>query len=148
MILDNTLLFSDAQAITASAASTNQIDLGAGTIIFGETAVIPRDIGRGLKIPLLVQVVETFNTLTSLTIAFQTDDNSGFSSAITRWSSQAILLANLVAGNTWNVDVVLPGANERYLRLNYTVAGTNPTLGKITAGIVGGVQQAGVTWIG
>ncbi len=29
---------------------------------------------------------------------------------------------------------------ERYIRLNYTVTGTAPTTGKVTAGITGGVQ--------
>jgi hypothetical protein len=44
--------------------------------------------------------------------------------------------------------VVIPefiprGTSERYMRLNYTVAGTAPTLGKITAGVVMGSQSNG-----
>lgn len=148
MILDTSLLFSDAQAITASAASTNQFDLGAGSVIYGDAAVIPRDIGKGFKIPLLVQVVEAFATLTSLTIGFQTDDNSSFSTPTTRWASQAIPVASLILGATWNIDVLLPGMNERYARLYYTVGGSNATTGKITAGISGGNQSSGVTYIG
>jgi hypothetical protein len=35
MILDSTTLFSNAQAITATAASTNYIDLGAPGTVYG-----------------------------------------------------------------------------------------------------------------
>ncbi|MGL4198041.1 MAG: Bbp16 family capsid cement protein, partial [Allorhizobium sp.] len=47
MIFDTTNLFSNAQAVTATAGSTNTIDLG--PIATGVT----RDIGKGTKIPLL-----------------------------------------------------------------------------------------------
>jgi hypothetical protein len=147
MILDNTLLFSDQQAITATAVSTNVIDWGAGSVIFGDAAVIPRNLGTGFKLPLLMQVTEAFATLTSLTITLQTDDNSGFSSQATRWTSQAIPVASLVLGVTLALDCLLPTTPERYMRLNYTVGGSNATAGKITAGIVGGVQQWGVTFV-
>jgi hypothetical protein len=60
MIFDMQTLLSDAQAITATAASTNIIDLGPINAGFA------RDIGKGRHIPLRVQVVEAFNNLTSL----------------------------------------------------------------------------------
>jgi hypothetical protein len=69
MLLDQQALFSEAQAITATAASTNVIDTGSS-----------KDVGKYGDIPLLIQVVEAFNTLTSLTVTVQTDDNSSFSS--------------------------------------------------------------------
>lgn len=136
MIFDKQTLLSDAQAITATAASTNVIDLGPI-----KTGIV-RDIGKGKQIPLLVQVVEAFNSLTSLTVALQVDDADTFPSAKTVWST-VVLLADLIAGKVVIPEYVPRGTNERYLRLNYTVTGTAPTLGKITAGVTMGNQSNG-----
>lgn len=127
MLLDQQALFSAAQAITATAASTNVIDTGSN-----------KDVGKYGDIPLLIQVVEDFNNLTSLTVTVQTDDNSAFSSAADVLS-MTIPLASLVLGYKSPV-ITLPMKMERYIRLNYTVTGTAPTTGKVTAGITGGVQ--------
>ncbi|HHQ5767871.1 TPA: Bbp16 family capsid cement protein [Klebsiella pneumoniae] len=127
MLLDQQALISAAQAITATAASTNVIDTGSN-----------KDVGKYGDIPLLIQVVEGFNNLTSLTVTVQTDDNSAFSSAADVLS-MTIPLASLVLGYKSPV-ITLPMKMERYIRLNYTVTGTAPTTGKVTAGITGGVQ--------
>ena len=127
MLLDQQALFSAAQAITATAASTNVIDTGSN-----------KDVGKYGDIPLLIQVVEGFNNLTSLTVTVQTDDNSAFSSAADVLS-MTIPLASLVLGYKSPV-ITLPMKMERYIRLNYTVTGTAPTTGKVIAGITGGVQ--------
>ncbi|ENI1198993.1 hypothetical protein AB1K96_005343 [Klebsiella pneumoniae] len=127
MLLDQQALFSAAQAITATAASTNVIDTGSN-----------KDVGKYGDIPLLIQVVEGFNNLTSQTVTVQTDDNSAFSSAADVLS-MTIPLASLVLGYKSPV-ITLPMKMERYIRLNYTVTGTAPTTGKVTAGITGGVQ--------
>lgn len=127
MLLDQQALFSAAQAITATAASTNVIDTGSN-----------KDVGKYGDIPLMIQVVEGFNNLTSLTVTVQTDDNSAFSSAADVLS-MTIPLASLVLGYKSPV-ITLPMKMERYIRLNYTVTGTAPTTGKVTAGITGGVQ--------
>ena len=140
MILNQELLFSDAQAITADAASTNTIDLGQQGTPYGDAAALALDLGRGEPLTLLFQVVEAFNTLTSLTISVQTDDNTGFSSARTVWS-HTILLANLTVGRRLPFEIMPQELTERYVRLYYDVNGTNPTTGKITAGIVHAVQN-------
>ena len=127
MLLDQQALFSAAQAITATAASTNVIDTGSN-----------KDVGKYGDIPLLIQVVEGFNNLTSLTVTVQTDDNSAFSSAADVLS-MTIPLASLVLGYKSPV-ITLPMKMERYIRLNYTVTGTAPTTGKVSAGITGGMQ--------
>jgi hypothetical protein len=135
MIFDLTTLLSNAQAITATAASSNNEDLS-------PTAPgIVRDIGKGKQIPLLIQVVETFNNLTSLTIAIQTDDNGGFPSPKTVWS-QTVVLADLIAGKVIVPEYIPRGTDERYMRLYYTVTGTAPSTGKITAGATMGNQSA------
>lgn len=139
MIFSAQQLFSNDQAITATAVSTNVIDLGEKGTPYGAAAPFNRDIGKGTKIPISVQVTEAFNTLTSLTVTVETSDNSNMTSS-TVLSSQTILLAALTVGKQLNVDVVPNGATGRYLGLRYTVAGTAPTLGKIHAGISMGNQ--------
>lgn len=139
MIFDITNLFSDAQAITATAASTNAINNG--PIATGLT----RDIGKGVKIPILIQVVETFDTAAedgTLTIALELDSTDTFT------PDKSIDLgtfteAELVAGFQLPWTYVPNGVNYQYMRLKYTVGGAgNFTAGKITAGIVMGVQTA------
>lgn len=143
MILDDTLVLSDSQAITADAASTNIIDLGAAGTSYGASVAVRRDVGIGTHIPISLTVTETFATLTSLTISVQVDDDVAFGSPTTVATGPAITLAsgNLAAGKVINFPAELPeGVNERYLRLYYDVGGSNATAGKITAAIVAGRQ--------
>ncbi len=130
MLFDAKLLLSNQQAITATAPSTDVIDTGS-----------EKDVGKGGCVPLVIQVTEDFNTLTSLAVAIQTDSDSAFGSPKTL-ATVTILLADLKAGYMSPV-ITLPQGCERYIRLNYTVAGTAPTTGKVTAGIVAGVQTNG-----
>jgi hypothetical protein len=141
MIFDRSLLLSNAQAITATARSTDVIDLlGMGTV-YKAAAALPRDLGKGNQIPFLVQIVETFNNLTSLTIDIQVDDNSAFSSPRTI-ATQTIALADLKAGKQLSFPTLPNGIDERYLSVLYTVTGAAPAAGKVTAGIVMGVQTS------
>ncbi|WP_333883818.1 Bbp16 family capsid cement protein [Sphingobium yanoikuyae] len=138
MIFDNTLLFSDGQAIVADAASTNVVDLGATGTPYGDTRALVRDIGKGCpKVPIWISVTEAFNNLTTLEILLQTDDNSAFASPKTVSRSGAIALADLVVGKPIDYpDYVPQGTNERYFRLFFDITGAAPTTGKITAGVV------------
>lgn len=153
MIFDRTALLSDAQAITTTAASTNVIDLGPPSTAPRHAASLRRNLGIGACIPFLIQVVETFTAAGAgtLTVALQTDDNEAFSSPTTVWTSPAIALADLVAGQNLGVVNYIPkgindkGITERYFRLNYTVATGPMTAGKITAGVVAAVQQSPLT---
>lgn len=125
MLFSKDELFSDDQAITATAVSTNVIDLGDKDDVFS----------NGKPVPILIQVTETFATLTSLQVAVQADDDEAFGSATTVVTTAAIAAATLVAGYKFVVNYV-PRVSERYLRLSYTVAGSDATAGKITAGII------------
>lgn len=137
MIMDATLQLSNAQPITADTASTNTIDLGATGTAYGAAAALVRDIGKGLDVPLLVTVTETFNNLTSMNILIQVDDNTAFSSPTTVYRSPEYLLADLVMGKRYLLPDNFPvDTNERYVRLFYDITGTAPTTGKITAGAV------------
>jgi hypothetical protein len=118
MLLDAQLQFSAAQALTATAVSTNVIDLGA-----------VRQIGVGEPLSILVCVIVAADFTTAnetYQIDIQTDDNSAFSSATTL-SSTILTAAQLTLGAVRAIAV--PRYNmERYLRLNYTLGGTTPTV--------------------
>jgi hypothetical protein len=125
MLLDAQLLFSDGQAVTTTANSTNVIDL-----------LSARDIGAGEDLWLVVVVTEAATAAGAATVTFsmETDDNVSFSSATTIYTSPAIAKTALTLGAR-AIGVKVPRYTERYLRLAYTV-GTGPlTAGKFTAGI-------------
>lgn len=145
MIFDHQSMFSDAQAITASAASTNVIDLGDTGRVYGAAVDLTRDIGKGTPIPLLAQVVEAFTAdgSATLTVALQVDDNDSFSSPKTVWTSPAIGKADLKPGKVFIPEYIPRGTDERYARMYYTVATGPMTAGKITAGVTMGNQSNG-----
>lgn len=132
MIFDLTNKFSSDQAVTSTAASENVIDLGASG----------RDIGIGEVVPLRIAVTEDFATLTSLQVSVQTSDTEG-SGYVDVILSPAIAAASLVNGYVFNINSVPRGVLGRYVRLNYTVAGSAATAGKINAGITAGNQENG-----
>ncbi len=123
MLLDTQNLFSDAQAITATAASTNVVRFGKGDISF---------------VPLLIQVVESFATLTSLTVAVQTATDSAFTTPVSL-ASVTVAAADLTTGTVLPINYI-PKGNLGYMRIYYTVTGSNATAGKITAGVCAGID--------
>lgn len=118
MLLDSQLVLSDDQAITGTAASTHKADLGAG------------DVGSGNRLGVRAHVTEAFNLLTSLKFGIRSDTDSAFGSPKV-WSERTILLAGLTLGVVLDLGV-LPEGCERYVDVYYTVAGTNPSTGKLT----------------
>ena len=128
MILDEQGLFSNNQKITATAVSTNVLDLG------------KREVSFGTPIELFIQITEDFNNLTSLGIKVQTATDEAFTSAVDL-IEETILAAKLVKGAVSSIKF-LPKGNLGYMRLVYTVTGTNPTKGGILAGIVDGAQES------
>lgn len=144
MIFDSQNLFSDAQAITADAASTNVIDLGAVGTPVGGVAPLRRDLGAGGPVPIRIQVTETFNNLTSMNTILETSDAEGFGSGVTILAETGdVPLASLVQGAVLSPQYVPLGASKRYLRVRYDITGTAPTTGAVTAGIVAGHQTNG-----
>lgn len=139
MILSAEQLFSDDQAVTATAISTNVIDLGVPGTPFDAAAPLNQDIGKGNPIPVLIQVTEDFATLTSLTITLEVSAAAGLTSPVVL-NTQTIAVADLLAGKQTFMQVVPNGADMRYLGVRYTVTGSNATAGTITAGISMGNQ--------
>jgi len=124
MILDKELQFCENQAVTANAASTNAIDFKSA------------GVGRGEPVQISVVITEAFNNLTDLTVSIQGSSDDGDTDAYADViSSPAVPLAALVDGYEF-VLTVLPEKLERYGRLYFTVNGTAPTTGQITANVV------------
>ena len=139
MILSAQQLFSDDQAVTATAISENVIDLGVAGTPYGAVAALNNDKGKGAKIPVLIQVTEDFATLTSLTVTVEVSAAAGLTSPKVL-ATESILVADLVAGKQTHMQVLPDGADLRYLGVRYTVVGSNATAGTITAGISMGNQ--------
>ena len=135
MLLDKQNLMAEDQAITATAASTNIIDLGAlGTTWQGGTPPVPNKKG-GEALRILVQVTADFATCTSIQAVVQTDSVEAFSSPATVLSGAAVAVADAVAG-AHLLEVQLPRAvAERYVRINFVVVGDAATAGTVTAGL-------------
>ena len=141
MLLDRQAQFSNRQAITASAASTDYILQPKGKRPHSGGGVWT-DIGIGNAVPLLVQVTDAFTGGTSVAVSVQTDDNPSFSSPKTVLQTAAIPVADLKAGYRFPLDDLPTGTDEQYVRIYYIVVGT-PTAGTITASVVAAVQYNG-----
>lgn len=119
-----------AQAITATALSTNVLDLRQPG---GAPTTKDEGLFGGKDLWLVVNVIQAFNTLTSLTITIESDSASSLASSPTTHYSKTIALAALTAGST-AVRVQLPSDDyKRYLGVRYTVTGSNPTTGSVIA---------------
>ena len=118
MILDADLVFSNKQAVTATAESTNTLDLGVAGDAFGQ------------ELTIHVVVDTAFATLTSLTVSLETSANN--STWTTVLSGPAIARASLTKGASV-FCVRVPQGLSRYVRMKYTVGGSNATAGKVTA---------------
>ena len=131
MILDRENLVSDDQAVTATAASTDVIDLGGAN---------SGDMAPGEPLNLFCQVSEAdFAGGTSIAVSVRTDTVANMASPTVLFSTPAIPVASLVAGYKFALGSLPEGA-ERYLDFNYTVVGTM-SAGKLTGGIAPSVQS-------
>ena len=116
MYIDSRLEFSDAQALTATAASTNVVDLSSD-----------RDIGPGRSMWVVISLdvaADDADANETYVADLETDSTSAFSSATTIAS---VTIARGTAAGTKFV-IGMPFANEQWLRLNYTLGGTTPTV--------------------
>lgn len=130
MLTDALLQFSSAQAVTASAVSTNTVDLSQA-----------RDLGPGEELHVSISVDTTVTAAGAATVNFQliTSASANLSSPTIIVQTDAIPKASLAAGA--RIDLPVPhqtlaqgtALGQRYLGVQYTV-GTGPlTAGAFTA---------------
>lgn len=107
MIIDKTLEFSDNQALTAAGPSTDSIDLG-GNFNIG--------VGR----PMFVVVIADASPAAAVTASIESASDSAFTTPETLGS--VTIPAGAAAGSRYVLG--FPYNNLRYLRMNYSAAGT------------------------
>lgn len=126
MYQDNFLLLSDAQAITADAASTNVIDFGA----------VARNlpVGEPLALVITVDVAADFTTGDeTYTFIARTSAAAALTSP-TDIASRTIAASALTAGSVHVIPLGSP-MSLRYLGAYYDVGGTTPSI-TVTASIM------------
>lgn len=117
MFLDAQQLFSDAQAVTTSDASTNYIDLQ----VDGNLG-----IGEPMAVVVVVDVaLSDGNADETYVIEVEADDNTSFSSAATIATKTAT--RGDAAGTKYVLGIPADSSAERYIRVSYTHGGTSPT---------------------
>lgn len=132
MIGDAQVLLSDAQALTATAVSTNTMDMGNPTF--------KNEVGTGEPLVLMITVDVAADTAS----ADETYQFQLIQSANANLSSQDVLLqtdtafitrATLVAG--YKVEIPIPKGmvSKRYLGARYVLGGTTPSI-TVTASIM------------
>jgi hypothetical protein len=131
-MIDAQLRFSNAQAVTATAASTNCIDLGAA-----------KQLGVGNPLYFVVAVVTAMTDAGSdstIAVTVETDDSDSFGSATTA-QTLGTFAATSAAGTRLVVPMAQFATAERYVRLKYTTANGDLTTGSFTAYLTDNVTQ-------
>ena len=133
MLTDASLLLSNLQAITSTAASTNVIDY-----------TTQSDIGIGVtELQFAIYVGTTFTASGSATLQVQVQGSADNSTFYTITETDALPVADLVANAEIPIDLTrrslvqtTPALLPRYYRLNYVVATGPMTAGTLSAYLV------------
>lgn len=113
MYIDNQLVFSDAQDLTATAVSTNVLDMG-----------VARDLGAGEPLWLVFMFGTVVSTATFNFSLKGADDAAISSSVLIKLDLNAAITPT---SNTQYAARISPGVPKRYWRVDYTLSGgTSP----------------------
>lgn len=138
MILDKQNLLSAAQAVTASAVSTNTIDLS-----------VARDVGSGEDVIIAVTVDVAATAAGAATVDFQVISSAAaaLTSPTILGSTGPLAKTELTLGRK-AIELRVPRATllaqpigQRYLGIQYTVATGPLTAGSFTAGVIASAFQ-------
>lgn len=124
MIRDNELVFSDAQAVTATALSTDVYDTGEQGHV----------LGFGEPMDVVVTVGAAFSGLTSLQAQLVASDSADLSGAVVINAGPVVAAADLTAGADVFKGKIGIGEPYRYYGFNYVVDGVG-TGGTVNATI-------------
>lgn len=144
-LLDQNLVFSDTQVITATAASTNVYDMSGGTnfLISPNQTRFGQDygIGDGVAIPKILGIINaSFSTGGSPTLNTQFQGSTD-SSTWTTYVETGPVAASVLTINSrffaidWPVRLI-GAAMPRYVRTNYVVASGPFTTGSLSLFVV------------
>lgn len=133
MILDAQLQFSDEQAVTAAAGSTNTIDLKA-----------VRDIGTGQPLYVVVTVDTTMDDASddsTITVALEGDSTTTFTPDGTQ--DLFTIPALTAAGSVFyaRLDPAAAPLQYQYIRLKYTPANGNLSAGAFSAYLTDNIDR-------
>jgi hypothetical protein len=133
MFLDELLKFSDSQALTATALSTNVIDTGS----------VDRNVGQGEPMAVVVNVEVAADQTTGdedYTFDVETASDAGITTA-RKLLGRRIFESGTPGAPAEDADLLVAGfrfvipippgglsESERYLAVRYTLAGTTPTI--------------------
>ncbi|MDR1351519.1 MAG: hypothetical protein LBJ59_12235 [Zoogloeaceae bacterium] len=129
MIIDKFLQVSDKQAVTATAASTDVIDLGQAN----------PNVGVGGRLSMVITVGEAATASGAATVVISVQDSADNATFADIIATGAIPKAALTLGA--QVVLPMPPVVRRYVRVNYTVAAGPLTAGKFSAQLVTGYTQ-------
>lgn len=134
MYVDDLLKLSAAQAVTATAVSTNTIDL-----------LTAQDIGEGenLYVDFKVGAAFTAGGAATMTAQLITSASANLSSPTVIDQTGAIPVASLVAGyrTALRIPPQIGSLGQRYFGINYVVATGPMTAGDISARIVRNIED-------
>lgn len=148
MFVDTQTEFSDSQAVTATAISTNVIDtqaaLGAGTALSNGNTV--QDIGQGEDVYLVVTTAVTCTDVGSdatLTLTLESDSAATLASApVVHFATSALAFASYATAGSIVALVKLPAADyKRYLGVRYTIGAGPLTAGAFDAFLTKDIQR-------
>ncbi|HCF3506978.1 TPA: hypothetical protein NIC68_005095 [Pseudomonas aeruginosa] len=141
MYVDKQAEFSNSQAVTATAISTNVYDLyPRGNAV---NTNVTRDIGVGEDIYLVVQCDTTATAADAATVTVSLESSSTAdlaTSPTVHFVSATLALANLVGGTTLLAIKLPAGQYNRYVGVRYTVATGPLTAGAFSAFLAKDIQ--------
>jgi hypothetical protein len=129
MFIDKLLQVSNAQAVTATAASTDVIDFGQAN----------PNVGLDDRSSMAITVDASATAAGAATVSFAVQDSADNVTFADVAVSANIAIATLVAG--FQHIIPMPTKLRRYCRVNYTVTTGPLTAGAFSAQVVTGVQQ-------
>ena len=118
MYVDAQQKYSDAQALTVTAVSTNAIDHSQD-----------RNFGIGKPMAIVITVtVAAGGTTPTMQATLQADTTSAFGAPVTVAATGVLTGTQMAAGAKFILPVPADLLTARFTRLNYTMGGTSPTV--------------------